>query len=227
MAVDFNKTGVPVTDLLPSIPVYPDFMENNRKRSYPSQKVLGKLYRKIILDKPDEDPLLNYKTNDGIKPTRDFYVEGFKEYLEEAIIQRDAYNSEIRTLMKKYSIETEPEIVTSNILGHRRINGRKRQDIRETISGAISVIIHNFRKIFLMELGGSENTETSDEDHFSYHVVIPINEETKVKASAWYMVTYDKTFDKDDVDSSETRLLSFPWVVADILLAIRSENKNK
>ncbi|CAG8476071.1 7262_t:CDS:10 [Acaulospora colombiana] len=227
-AVDFNKTGVPVTGSLPPIPQYPDFMENNQKDSYKSEKILGKLYRRIKLERPDKDRLLNYKVKGGIKPMRYFRVEGFREHVEEAVIQRNAYNLEIRTLMKKYGVKTEPEIITSNILGLRRINGRKGQDIREEISATVSEIIYNFRKIFLMGLRGNEDAEAPDEEtHFSYHVPIPINEETKVKAAAWYMVAYDETYDEEDVDWNEIRLLSFPWVVADILLAIRSENWNK
>ncbi|CAG8602550.1 7809_t:CDS:10 [Acaulospora morrowiae] len=217
-AVDFNKTGVPVTDTLPRIEKYPDFM--GRRTCYQSKKILGKLYRRIELDQPDEDSLLGYE--DNVEPMQEFLAKGFEYYMEEAVICRNTYNSEIKALMKRYDIDTEPEVITSNIISHN-MNGRRGQDIRERVSGAVSNLIYNFRKNFLMGIRGEEDEETmsEDDDHFGYHVEIPVNEETKAKASAWYMVTYGK----ENVDTDKKRLLSFPWIVTDILLAIRSENQ--
>ncbi|CAG8489836.1 4430_t:CDS:10 [Acaulospora morrowiae] len=175
-AVDFNKTGIPVTDTLPKIGEYPDFMGHGKKKSYQSKKILGKLYRRIELDQPDEDSLLGYE--DNVEPMQEFLAKGFEYYMEEAVICRNTYNSEIKALMKRYDIDTEPEVITSNIISHN-MNGRRGQDIRERVS------------------------------------------ETKAKASAWYMVTYGK----ENVDADNKRLLSFPWIVSDILLAIRSEKQ--
>ncbi|CAG8747083.1 8495_t:CDS:2, partial [Funneliformis mosseae] len=38
-AVDFNKSGYPVLDILPTLKEFPDFMENRFKDSYRSEKV--------------------------------------------------------------------------------------------------------------------------------------------------------------------------------------------
>lgn len=226
MAVDFNKTGVPVTELLPKVDEYPDFMENKRKNSYESKKVLGKLYRRIEIGQSDDNPLLNYEDK-TIKPNEEFLFEGYEDYLQEAVICRDSFNSEIRSLMKKFSVKSEPEVITANLLSYRRMDGRKSRDIREAISGSISSIIHHFRKHFKSEL---RNTEVEHEraleiegETFSYHVPIPITDEAKAKASAWYVVAYDEEEYPDAVD--DTRLLGFPWVVADILLVIRKEKQ--
>ncbi|CAG8471792.1 18903_t:CDS:10 [Racocetra persica] len=218
-AVDFNKTGVPVTESLPTTNEYPDFMENKTKKVYESQKILGQLYRNIELDQPRHVPLLNYDTNDNITPKRMFLAQGYEDYLEEAEVCRDTYNSEIRSLMKKFRVKTEPEIITSNILSFHRIDGRKTQDIRESISGTISFIIHKFRKHFLI---GLQDNIDQYVDNDTYNVNIPITNETKAKASAWYYVTYHEEEFPDAID--DKRLLSFAWTVSDVLLKIREEN---
>ncbi len=199
-------------------------MDHRFKDSYESVKVLGKLYRDIKLDKPEKDPLLKYyKTI--ITPDDDFLFDGFRDYLEEAIACRDHYNSEIRILMKKYNVKTEAEILTSQLLGFRRINGRKSQDMRDAITGSISMIIYNCRNQFLMGLEDSHD----DRDNimpFNLHISIPINNVSKAKASAWYYVTYNQDIYPDE-GRNKTILLSFPWVVADVLLAIRRDKTQK
>ncbi|PKK74498.1 RdRP-domain-containing protein [Rhizophagus irregularis] len=217
-AVDFSKTGIPVTETLPNIEEYPDFMEKDHKKSYKSEKILGKLYRNIHLDKSENVSLLNYDV-ENIILNEEFLFDGYEQYVEEAMIYREYYNNEIRHLMKKYKVKTEAEIIAAQLLG-RQVEGRKSQDIRESISGTVSFIIYYCRKQFLMGLGGQDTNDDGDMDDvtpFSLHVTIPINDETKAKASAWYYVTYNQ---EEYPDQGENILLSFPWVVADILLAI-------
>ncbi|CAG8616569.1 6366_t:CDS:2, partial [Cetraspora pellucida] len=220
-AVDFNKTGVPVTEPLPMMDEYPDFMENKTKDGYESQKILGKLYRNIELVQSKNNLLLNYDTTDKITPKEIFLAPGYEDYLEEAEVCRDTYNGEIRSLMKKFRVKTEPEIITSNLLSFYRIDGRKNQDIRESISGTISFTIHKFRKHFLI---GLQDNIDQYVDNDTYNVNIPITNETKAKASAWYYVTYHEEEFPDASD--DMRLLSFAWTVSDILLEIRKEKYN-
>ncbi|CAB4416419.1 unnamed protein product [Rhizophagus irregularis] len=221
-AVDFNKTGVPVDDSLPSISKYPDFMEHKFKESYRSGKILGRLYRNIKIDKPNSDPLLKYNAED-IATNEDFMFDGFEDYIDEAIVFRDNYNGEIRNLMKKYRVKTEAEILTAQLLGYKRTDGRKKQDIREAIAGTISHIIHNYRKRFLIGLTQDTNDDNDSDDTtpFSLYIPIPINDESKAKACAWYHVTYNQEEHPDR--GGKTCLLSFPWVVADVLLEIRMD----
>ena len=123
--------------------------------------------------------------------------------------------------MKKYRVKTEAEILTSQLLGYKRIDGRKAQDIREAIAGTVSHIIHNCRKQFLMGLTRDNNAD-NDNTPFNLQVSIPINNESKAKAYAWYFVTYNQEEYPDQ--GGKSCLLSFPWVVGDVLLAIRTDN---
>jgi hypothetical protein len=196
-------------------------MEHKFKESYKSEKILGRLYRNIKLDKPNSDPLLKYYVKD-IAPNEDFMCDEFEDYIEEAIVFRDNYNGEIRNLMKKYRVKTEAEILTAQLLGYKRIDGRKCQDIREAIAGTVSHIIHNYRKRFLIGLTQDTNDNSDDTTPFNLHIPIPINNESKAKACAWYHVTYNQEEYPDR--GGKTCMLSFPWVVADVLLAIRMDN---
>ncbi|CAG8468456.1 7511_t:CDS:10 [Scutellospora calospora] len=223
MAVDFNKTGVPVTDKLPKLDEYPDFMESKTKKEYKSQKILGKLYRNIKLNQPENDPLLNYEGTDIIV-NREFLAQGYEDYLEEAEVCRNSYNSEIFNLMKKFRVKTEPEIISSNLLGYRRVDGRKSQDVRESISGTISFTMHKYRKSFLM---GIQDNINQNIDNDTYNVHIPINNETKAKASAWYYVTYNAYNDDEFPDTPDDRkLLSFAWIISDIFDCVEKEPTN-
>ncbi|CAJ0902850.1 22617_t:CDS:10 [Entrophospora sp. SA101] len=205
-AVDFNKSGIPVTDKLPELKNYPDFMEKKVKESYQSQGILGLLYRKIQLTKSEDDPLLIYDTVSGLKVNEEYLYEGYMGHLEKALHYRSQYNRSIRSIMDKFGVQTEPEIISSNIL--QKMNGRKTYDVREKISNEISHIIYEFRMMR-----------------------IPVTDESKALASAWYYVTYkqndDEFYDEGrDEREEDLLLLSFPWVVSDLLLKIREENLN-
>ncbi|RIA96799.1 RNA dependent RNA polymerase-domain-containing protein [Glomus cerebriforme] len=218
-AVDFNKTGVPVLDDLPNAGEYPDFMEIKCKDSYKSEKVLGKLYRNIKLYEYESDPILKYKN--VIFPNNDFLFDGYQNYMEEAVVCRDRYNSEIRNLMRNYRVNTEAEIITAELLSIRQMDGRKSQNTRELISESVSFIIHNFRKQFLVGIQDIDSNLNDTYDAitpFNLYVPIPVNDNSKAKASAWYYITYNYP-----EEGNKIGLLSFPWIVSDILLSIRKD----
>ncbi|CAI2166599.1 4586_t:CDS:2 [Funneliformis geosporum] len=218
-AVDFNKTGYPVLNALPTMKEYPDFMENQFKESYESNKVLGKLYRNIQLDLPGKDPLLKYKET---AIDEDFVYDGYQDYIEDAIACRDYYNDEIRKLMRKYNVKTEVEVLTAQLLGLRNNDSRKAKEKRKSISGTSSFIIYHYRKLFLMNLQEAHNIHNTNDEisPFNLDIHIPINEKSKAKASAWYIVTYTQG-ELPYNGKNKITLLSFPWVVSDVLLAIR------
>ncbi|RGB37602.1 RNA dependent RNA polymerase-domain-containing protein [Rhizophagus diaphanus] len=218
-AVDFNKTGKPVNTKLPNIDENPDFMEVKCKPSYKSEKILGKLYRNIKLHEYESDPILKYKEH-KITVNDDFIFDGYQKCMDkEAIVIRNLYNGEIRKLMKTYRVNNESEIITAELLGIKQMEGRKNQHKRDVISDEVSNIINRYRKQFLNGIQDDTNNNTN---HGIKPIKIPINEKSKAKASAWYHVTYDHP-EKDN----NIILLSFPWVVSDILLAIRKEKHER
>jgi len=138
-AVDFNKTGKPVKNVLPNIDENPDFMETKCKPSYKSEKILGKLYRNIKLHEYESDPILKYKEHE-ITVSDDFTFDGYQKYMKEAIIRRNLYNGDIRKLMKAHRVNNESEIITAELLNFKQLEFRKSQHKREIISD----IVDNF-----------------------------------------------------------------------------------
>lgn len=199
-------------------------MEIKCKPSYKSEKILGKLYRNIKLHEYESDPILKYKEH-KITINDDFTFDGYQKYMEEAIIIRNFYNGEIRKLMKTYRVNYESEIITAELLGLKQMEGRKNQHKREVISDEVSNIINGYRKQFLVGIQDDTNNNTNHGNRdikTIKPIKIPINEKSKAKASAWYRVTYDHP-----EEDNKIILLSFPWVVSDILLAIRKEKHDR
>ena len=102
-AVDFPKTGVPgimPTDLEPKM--YPDFMENQGRVSYKSEKVIGTMYRTVkeridgnsrnlqegrengVLDEEKEWQWFPSESSVTSAHDQDLVVPGYEKYLEEA-----------------------------------------------------------------------------------------------------------------------------------------------
>lgn len=197
-------------------------MEVKCKPSYKSEKILGKLYRNIKLHEYESDPILKYKEH-KITVNDDFIFDGYQKRMDkEAIVIRNFYNGEIRKLMKTYRVNNESEIITAELLGIKQMEGRKNQHKRDVISEEVSKIINRYRKQFLNGIQDDTNNDNNNTNHGIKPIKIPINEKSKAKASAWYHVTYDHP-EKD----SNIILLSFPWVVSDILLAIRKEKHER
>jgi hypothetical protein len=203
--------GVPVTGRLPSSTEFPDFMENQTKMPYESQKILGQLYNQ---------QQWRYYKDCRIEPLDDFIEDDYMNYVDEALNLRNHYNHEIRTLMKRYKIKSEAEVFTGNLLSVKT-SGRKLYDVRDAIASEMALYITKYRRRFKREF---EEEGDEYDDEIGTYVPILINHGTKAKASAWYMVTYDtqqypNDYDDDDDDEIEN-LISFPWIVSDILLDI-------
>ena len=109
IAVDFPKTGVPAE--IPShlhVKECPDFMEKPEKPNYQSKRVIGKLFRAI----KDMAPTIGHiqwftwevarKSNDP-----DMEVEGFEDYIEDAVWFKDHYDFKLGNLMDYYGIKKE------------------------------------------------------------------------------------------------------------------------
>lgn len=217
-AVDFPKTGVSVapklkdTSLLPRhrSNEYPDFMGKHRKVSYQSDKILGKLYRRCLAHKAKHDDSVEFKFRENEESYRVHEIfESIAtgtEMLEEAKETCELYNAELRTLMVRYGIINEGEIISGNILnfenGPSKIKGyESHHSILMRVNRQVKKLQESMREEFFLDI---------DED----------NDEHKIlKASAWYSACRQIAL-RDSRESPGSELLSFPWVVSDILLRI-------
>ena len=193
-------------------------MENQTKIKYESQKILGKLYRNIDLNE-HRDNEKRYYRKFPIEPFDRFVEDGYIEYIDDALAQRDSYNQEVRNLMQRYKIKSEPEVFTGSLLSAKTC-GRRLYDVRDAIASEMAIRITNYRRTFKKEFE-EEDDDGDHDDEFGTYIPIPINGETKAKATAWYMVTYDRINYPDEyAENDKDCLLSFPWIVSDILLDI-------
>eukprot|EP00252_Welwitschia_mirabilis_P018517 TRINITY_DN4113_c0_g1_i1.p2 TRINITY_DN4113_c0_g1~~TRINITY_DN4113_c0_g1_i1.p2 ORF type:complete len:477 (+),score=80.47 TRINITY_DN4113_c0_g1_i1:1549-2979(+) len=204
-AVDFPKTGVPA-----EVPQhlyakqYPDFMEKEERQTYPSKTVLGKLYRRVkesIASHLFES--LNHKQKCY---DLDLEVPGFDGYLDEALEYKKKYDVKLYRLVDHYEVSNEAEILGGNIerllnsMGG--INKRKHRQIRQEILAAVNSLTREARRWFEMSIDWRNKY---------------------MKASALYHVTYHQNYWRKHAETgnSTPRLISFPWVLHDILLEIK------
>ena len=196
-SVDFAKSGSHAE--MPKIlkpKEYPHFMERIDKPMYHSQSILGKLY-----DAMSTKLCKKYVAAPSIKFDYDLKVNGFESFLPAAITHRDHYAEKLRDLMEYFGASSEDEILTGNIrkkLTHWSTDRRKQVEVKEKILSAVGALQE--------EAAGWLKGYRGDDQ--------------KKVASAWYYVTY-----YPDFYVQEKTFLSFPWVLCDTLLNIKTQKR--
>ncbi|RLM79550.1 hypothetical protein C2845_PM12G26440 [Panicum miliaceum] len=204
VAVDFPKTGVPA--LIPPelhVKEYPDFMEKLDKVTYESSGVIGKLYREI----KKHTPHIKHFTRDVARRSydTDLIVDGYKDYISEAIEFKEEYDFKLCNLMDHYGIKSEAEIISGCILKMAK-NFTKSRD-----ADAIRMAVRSLRK----EARSWFNEMSTGEDGIGQDAI-------EAKASAWYHVTYHPQYwGSYNEGYDRPHLISFPWHVYDRLLCIK------
>ncbi|GLJ11722.1 hypothetical protein SUGI_0175400 [Cryptomeria japonica] len=214
-AVDFPKTGVPAqipSNLNPE--EYPDFMEKEDKPIYESERITGKLYRAVKNIAPKTMHINSFTKEAATKAyDKDLEVEGFENYLWEALQYKNCYDSRLATLMYQYGVMYEAEIVSGNIISLSKHYGIKLGDLRETILLEVKQIRKETRACFQ---GNIDADIGSNDKHLA-------------KASAWYYVTYHPSYwghgDYEGRDENNPHFISFPWVIYDKLLQIKRRRR--
>ncbi|OWZ15303.1 RNA-dependent RNA polymerase [Phytophthora megakarya] len=178
---------------------YPDFMQNKDKPSYPSKKILGKMYRrcKAIFDTTMTKGASQMPFRDD-----DFLTIGYRDYIDQARILYRQYKLRIRALLLMSGAQTEAELATGMIVDPQSEYKADYFRFGEQCKDAFYSLQTSFRTQFDSEIS------TSTED------------EKRRYAAACYFVAYD------DSDAS-TRCLSFPWVVIDLLTTVKTSNAGK
>lgn len=217
-AVDSPKTGKIVTmpsDLKPKL--YPDFMGKEESQTYRSNKVLGKLYRKV-LDISD-DALSEEQTcnPEGIPYDVDLEIPGSEDFVADAWSNKCSYDGQLNALLGQYKVSTEEEVVTGHVWSMAMHSGRKQGELKERLKKAYTSLHKEFRRSF-EAMGPDFQLLVDDEKNMLY----------EKKASAWYQVTYHPDWVKKcedmrepDGDTKVPFRLSFPWIAADYLVRIK------
>nr|XP_023929332.1 probable RNA-dependent RNA polymerase 1 [Quercus suber]POE89552.1 rna-dependent rna polymerase 1 [Quercus suber] len=209
IAVDFPKSGI-VAEIpyYLRVKIYPDFMEKPDKRTYKSERVIGKLFREVKDLASRTSPVTPF-TSEVAKQCYDpdMEVDGFKDYISDAFYYKREYDHKLGSLMDFYGIETEAEILSGNILTISKSFDKKRD--LEQVNYSVMALKKETRSWFLK---GSESDSETD----------IVN--AKAKASAWYHVTYHYSYwgcCNEGMDRAH--FLSFPWCVSDKLIQIKKD----
>lgn len=209
MAVDFAKTGAPAEMprfLKPK--EYPDFMERWDKPMYTSQGALGKLYRANVAASGFS---VKSRYVFSAKAVEDAYdhnlvIDGYEDFLETAENHKNMYLEKIRILLRYYEAQTEDELLTGNLHNksmYLQRDNRRYIDLRDRILESIKSLQREAKGWFKHSFNEADKQQKL--------------------ASAWYYVTYHPKYCK-----YSGNCLNFPWIVGDILLAIKSStNKDK
>ncbi|KAI8487424.1 hypothetical protein Bbelb_348930 [Branchiostoma belcheri] len=202
-AVDFPKTGVcPNLDKTERPLQYPDFMGKRDKTTRQSERALGKMFRECQMIENVCTQVERRGNVVRVRPDGDLVMRNYVSYVEQARQSRDRYNDQLRSLMAQYGIETEAEAVSGCIVKlHKHMEDRyERYEIERVAKVRIEDLRKRTRQDFFEEFGGEEAIELNHPNIFG-------------KASAWYTVTYS---------DPDTKLLSFPWVIGDILGIVKT-----
>lgn len=216
IAVDFAKTGVPANvprELHPQNQAgqYPDFMGRHAKVSYPSRKVLGKLYRACNASQSGRENDYKFFPNPSSTEV-DAIIDRFpvdEELLTEAEWLCAAYNFDLFRLMEQYGVMSEGEIITGQVASfaarHAQLRGRREYfALVMRLNRQTNELRSYYREEFFEGLGkGASDGYSAD---------------TLIKACAWHKACR-KLAEADRARKSPV-LVSFPWVVSDVLLRI-------
>lgn len=248
IAVDAPKTGKvvqPMAEL--SISTWPDFMNVNKSAVYLSQKVLGILFRR---SSEEFATLANHSKWDSTAITfdEDMRYEGHEAFIEEAKRARDLYFEQLVTTMQLFKLPDEASAITGEPLYRFRSERRNWESKKEGFEFASTDLRTRFRQLFGIEPKSkddvintssdevapeSDSTEKETNKTEQSEVSTPSNLEQDSEpewsedqlrlASAWYVVTYDPAHKP----SHDLALFSFPWLVDELLCAIKSKAVSK
>ncbi|XP_030468173.1 RNA-dependent RNA polymerase 1-like isoform X1 [Syzygium oleosum] len=206
-AVDFPKTGVPAV-----IPPHlyakecPDFMEKLHKSSYPSNSVIGKLFREVKELASSASSSITKFTLEMARQSYDpdMEVDRFEEYIDEAFYLKGNYDYKLGNLMEYYGIDTEAEILSGCTMKMPKSFSKRRDT--EAIPKAVKSL-RNEARTWFYDKGSGSDPEAVDE---------------YAKASAWYHVTYHPSYwGCYNEGLNRDHYLSFPWCVYDKLIQIK------
>ena len=211
LAVDAPKTGKwPSTQGI-KIKMFPDFMMKSDKPSYPSEKVIGKLFRRCRKFKD----ATSEKYDQKLRLDKSFLLPGNESFVKNAKEVYHWYRDKMESLMRLYGIETEAEIITGCFMKLRNRLRKEKTEIAELVGEELFAIRSNLRCEFFREFGSDGQSLKGEK---------LISDEMRLKASAWYRVAYTLEDDhaNDSDPSHRKRLLGFPWFINDVMLAIKT-----
>ena len=209
VAVDYPKTGI--APQVPKVAMdrvkdtgYPDFMEKKRDVTYPSTKILGKLYqasRSFLFEyEISEEDYRKIPLDQAI-----VNIQGSIELLPKAEAIYNQYAVDMRYLMHQFSLRSEEEVVLGRAVRLHSLLDTDREKVYRSLKESYEALKLKYRDKILLGVQRSE---------------------LQAMVSACYRVAYDqnmhmKKSKKHSQKMTERPFLSFPWIVGDYLGEIK------
>ncbi|KFM65758.1 RNA-dependent RNA polymerase 2, partial [Stegodyphus mimosarum] len=189
---------------------YPDFMQKGLTgNSYHSKKALGSLYRASRVLDACSSKINLFSCNFQFDPYLRY--PGWEQYEESAKIHKQDYTGVLLQLLERYNLRSEAEAFSGFVeLDICKTWRQEKLNYIQIIRRYLTNLIQTYRNIFFKEVKEEAMKYSLDKEE--------LKEREYRRASAWYMSLYgEKT----------VRILSFPWVVSDILAEVRQVMVNK
>ncbi|GIY00779.1 RNA-dependent RNA polymerase 1 [Caerostris extrusa] len=134
--------------------------------------------------------------------------EGWEDYAKSAEVHRLEYTKRVKNILKKYGLRSEAEVLTGYVgkMNEYTLNRYERDNALSIARTYIMDAIKRFRMEF---------NKAFDNERRANNVKSNFQEMKYRMASAWYAVTYRR---------KDAPLLSFPWILHDLLCEIREKN---
>ncbi|CAO3596468.1 unnamed protein product [Absidia cylindrospora] len=210
--------------------VYPDYMEVPNIPTHQSSDIQGQIYRMIspaLYQNYTEQMIL--KNSHFVVYDPRLKIAGMEPYVIEARDLKTRYDYDIKSLMQQYGINTEVELVTGNVVDDSRQHyGDQgcRTIQRERMLQAVEALQRHYLHLFHQEF---EPVVVDDPTRPPLDLP-PIRRDVKdtvrqkeIKAAAWYYITYHPT---ERPKSTSAIMLSFPWILSDILSSVARRQHN-
>ena len=199
VAVDYPKTGV-----APKVPKealdkvkdsgYPDFMQKKTAESYPSSKILGKLFQasKSYLFAFD----ISEEEFRKIPLDQSLLVPGYKKFVETAEQIYIDYAVDMKYLMHQFSLKSEEEVILGKAIKLHSLLDSDREKVMLSLRENFQALTKKYKNIIINQEKVGNNIEAM--------------------ASACYYVAYNQ-----NIKISNRPFLSFPWLFREYLTAIK------
>ena len=213
-AVDYNKTGKPASmtrDLQPRM--WPHFMEKNhqpKERIYKSGRILGQLYDAV--ERVDFAPNLEMPFDRRILDSGIPVSEDLMDFSRQ--MKKD-YDLTVRRIMAQHEIQTEFEIWSTFVLSHA--NTSNDYKFHEEIGGISSSLRESFRTECYNKVGGKQFRHLAPLALAMYRVTWDEIDAALQKFYSEKRFPNSKLFDEARPRIKDLPLISFPWILFEIL----------
>ena len=128
---------------------YPDYMMKQDKPTYPSEKVLGRMYRECTkFLNICSIHRIHFTSVDAALDRSMFVIDGMEPFLEDARKLRRQYNGALRALMSMYGVRTEGELMSGFVERVHDKIGKEAYDVTSLLSALKTQLIEKYKDLF-------------------------------------------------------------------------------